>query len=178
MGRWLTFSRPNGTLPNDMICPACGAQLTALGVEGLVIDACRDGCGGLWFDNFELHQVDEWHERLGDSLLAMEVNPGAAIVPDRRHCPRCPDVVMMQHKFRPDKPVIVDECPNCGGVWLDGGELAEIRRPAPTREDRKKAANRFLERLFIEDLARLKTSRAERRSGEPGLGRTDETPAP
>ena len=148
-----------------MICPACGGQLTALGVEGLIIDVCRGGCGGLWFDNFELEKMDDWHERAGVSLLDVEVNPEAAIVTTRRACPRCLGVVMMQHKFRPDKPVMVDECPSCGGVWLDGGELAEIRRPAPTAEDRKKAANRFLERIFIEDLARLKTSRAERREG-------------
>jgi Zn-finger nucleic acid-binding protein len=149
-----------------MICPACGAQLTALGVEGMVIDVCRGGCGGLWFDNFELEKMDDWHERIGDSLLAIEVNPHATIVTGRRTCPRCLGVVMMQHRFRPDKPVMVDECPGCGGVWLDGGELAEIRRPAPTKEDRTKAAHRFLERLFIEDLARLKTSRAARRAGE------------
>ncbi len=145
-----------------MNCPACGGQLTALGVEALVVDACRGGCGGLWFDNFELQKADDWHERLGESLLAIESNPQVAIVPGRRSCPKCVGVVMMQHKFRPDNPVVVDECPNCGGVWLDGGELADIRRPAPTKEDRKKAAHRFLERLFIEDLARLKTSRKTR----------------
>ena len=147
-----------------MICPACSAQLVALGVEGLVVDACR-ACGGIWFDNFEVHRVDEWHESLGDPLLAIEVNPDAVIVPDRRPCPKCVGIVMMQHKFRPDKPVIVDECPSCGGIWLDGGELAEIRRPTPGKEDRRKAAHRFLERLFVEDLARLKTSRAERPPG-------------
>ena len=151
-----------------MNCPACGSQLTALGVEGLVVDACRDGCGGLWFDNFELERVNEAQERLGESLLTIESNPEATIIPNRRPCPKCHGIVMLQHRFRPDKPVMVDECPNCGGMWLDGGELADIRRPAPTREDRRKAAERFLERLFIEDLARLKTSRAERRSGETG----------
>lgn len=149
-----------------MICPACGAQLTALSVEGLVVDVCRDGCGGLWFDNFELDKVDEWHERLGETLVGLDINPEAVVIRDRRSCPKCHGVVMMQHKFRPDKPVLVDECPNCGGMWLDGGELAEIRRPSPTKEDRKKAAGRFLERLFVEDLARLKTSRAERRIDE------------
>ena len=132
----------------------------------MVVDVCRGGCGGLWFDNFELAHVDEWHERLGDSLLAIESNPNVTVVPNRRTCPKCEGIVMMQHKFRADKPVMVDDCPNCGGVWLDGGELAEIRRSAPTKEDRKKAAHRFLERLFVEDLARLKTSRAEKRAGE------------
>lgn len=148
-----------------MNCPACGAQLTALSVEGLVVDVCRQGCGGVWFDNFELDKVDDAHERLGEALTAIEFNPAANIIRDRRSCPKCAGIIMLQHKFSPEKPVIVDECPGCGGVWLDGGELQEIRRPVASQEDRKKAAERFFNKLFIEDMARLKAQRAQRISG-------------
>jgi len=140
-----------------MNCPACGAQLIAFGVEGLVVDVCRDGCGGIWFDNFELNKVDEAHEKLGEALIALDFNPSATVLRDKRPCPKCTGITMLQHKFNPDKAVIIDECPSCGGVWLDGGELADIRRPAPTTEDRKKAAQRFFTKLFLEDLARLKS---------------------
>ena len=151
--------------PDDprMNCPACGAQLIAFGVEGLVVDVCRDGCGGIWFDNFELDKVDDAHEKLGEKLIAAEFKPGTPVLRDKRPCPRCTGITMLQHGFSPEKPVIIDECPACGGVWLDGGELADVRRPAPSTEDRRKAAERFLTKLFIEDLARLKARRAERR---------------
>ncbi len=133
-----------------------------LTVEGLVVDVCRGGCGGMWFDNFELDKVDEAHERLGAALIAVEFDPGVKVEDARRNCPKCLDVVLMKHKFSPGKPVLVDECPKCGGVWLDGGELAQIRRQAPTADDRKKAAQRFFDRAFVEDLARLKQRRADR----------------
>ena len=125
------------------------------------MDVCRDGCGGIWFDAFELGKVDQAHEKLGEVLVGLEFDSHAAVVPKKRSCPKCPDIIMLQHKFSPDKPVMVDECPSCGGVWLDGGELAEIRRRSPSSEDRKKAAQRFFDRLFIEDLAQLKARRAQ-----------------
>ena len=150
-----------------MNCPACGAQLIALSVEGLVVDVCRHGCGGIWFDNFELNQVDNAHETLGAALLTMEFDGAATVLREKRPCPKCTGITMLQHKFSPDKPVLVDECPNCGGIWLDSGELAEIRRPAPSTEDRKKAAQRFFNKLFLEDLARLKARRAEKLQREP-----------
>jgi uncharacterized protein len=148
-----------------MNCPACGAELVALGIEGMVVDVCRGGCGGIWFDNFELDKVDEAHEALGLALLAAEFNPNARIIEERRTCPKGCEVVLMQHAFSPDKPVMVDECPNCGGVWLDGGELAEIRQRTPTAEDRKKAAQEFFDRAFLEDLARLKAQRTQNQTG-------------
>lgn len=145
-----------------MICPACGRELVAVSAEGLVVDACRGGCGGIWFDNFELDKVDEAHERLGAALIGIEFDPTVKPLDLQRSCPKCADIALMKHKFSPEKSVLVDECPKCGGFWLDGGELAQIRRQSPTAEDRKKAAQRFFDRAFIEDLARLKQRRAER----------------
>jgi uncharacterized protein len=150
-----------------MNCPACAALLTPLELEGFVVDTCG-ACGGVWFDNFELARVDNAHERLGEALAVLPFNPAAVILRDKRPCPKCAGITMLQHKFSRDKAVLVDECPSCGGVWLDGGELAEIRRPQPGVEDRKKAAHRFLNRLFLEDLAQLKARRAEKRSRDSG----------
>ena len=124
------------------------------------MDVCRAGCGGIWFDNFELRKVDEAHESLGESLAAIETNPAATIVLERRRCPKCPDITMLQHRFSREKPVVVDECPNCGGVWLDGGELAEIRRPAVPKEQRKQAAQKFFNHLLAQELAQLRSRRA------------------
>ena len=145
-----------------MNCPACAGELIPFRVEGLTVDVCGHGCGGIWFDSFELSKVDEAHEKLGEALVTAEFNPRAVIIADKRSCPNpnCLGIPLRQHKFSPDKPVLIDECPNCGGVWLDGGELADIRRRAPTTEDRKKAAQRFFDRLFVEDLAQLKARRA------------------
>lgn len=126
------------------------------------MDACRGGCGGIWFDNFELRQVDEASEKLGESLAAVEFNPDAILLRDKRPCPKCAGFTMLQHKFSRDKPVTVDECPNCGGVWLDGGELAEIREPVTTLAERKRATQQFFSRLATAELAQLRAKRSQR----------------
>ena len=41
-----------------MICPACGHLLKKIHVNAVEVDACHGGCGGLWFDNFELKRFD------------------------------------------------------------------------------------------------------------------------
>jgi Zn-finger nucleic acid-binding protein len=52
-----------------------------------------------------------------------------------------------------DRRVSVDECPGCGGVWLDAGELAELRSEYPTAEARAQAAGERLEAAFGEWMA-------------------------
>jgi Zn-finger nucleic acid-binding protein len=131
-----------------------------LNVEGLAVDACRNGCGGIWFDNFELSRVDEARERLGETLAALEFDPDAVVLREKRPCPKCAGITMLQHKFSREKPVTVDECPNCGGVWLDGGELAEIRQPVTTAAERKQATQAFFSKLAAAELAQLRARRA------------------
>jgi Zn-finger nucleic acid-binding protein len=36
-------------------------------------------------------------------------------------------VKLKRHFFSAKRRVEVDQCPNCGGYWLDAGELALIR---------------------------------------------------
>ncbi|HWN95623.1 MAG TPA: zf-TFIIB domain-containing protein [Methylomirabilota bacterium] len=144
-----------------MNCPACAAPLTQLVVGNLIVDLCRAGCGGIWFDNFELNRVDDEYERWGEALAKVEFNPLAAVLPEKRPCPKCMGITMLQHKFSREKPVVVDECPNCGGVWLDGGELAEIRRPAETQAQRTEATQKFFNTLLATELAHLKARRAQ-----------------
>lgn len=43
----------------------------------------------------------------------------------KRPCPRCPGIHMSRHFFSVKRQVEIDDCPSCGGVWLDAGELAE-----------------------------------------------------
>jgi len=44
-----------------MECPACDNELTAIEVGEITVDACRNGCGGIWFDQLELNRLDEQH---------------------------------------------------------------------------------------------------------------------
>jgi Zn-finger nucleic acid-binding protein len=118
------------------------------------VDVCQGGCGGIWFDPYELKKVDEAHESVGASLLDVERNPAAPVDPGRRlNCPRCAEVVMTRHFTSPKREVEIDECPSCGGAWLDLGELARLRSEFATEAERKKAAMDYFSQTFDGQLA-------------------------
>ena len=136
-----------------MKCPACSNVMTPTAIGDVTVDVCKDGCGGVWFDNFELSKFDEAHEASGEQLLAVEAVASVNVDPKgRRNCPKCPDIVMQQHFFSVQRGVTVDECPRCGGVWLDAGELRQIRELYPTEAGREQAASEYFEELFGDQL--------------------------
>src|SRR6185369_3139945 len=111
-----------------MKCPACFNELSQTQVGSLQVDVCQGGCGGIWFDAFELQRVDEEEESAGEPLLQIKRDERIVVdVSRKRDCPRCAGVRLHRHFFSAKRRVEVDQCPNCGGYWLDAGELALIR---------------------------------------------------
>ncbi len=111
-----------------MNCPACDHQLTETQVGAVVVDICQGGCGGIWFDAFELKRVDERHEAAGEHLINIRRNPDRPVdLSRKRACPRCAGVKLKRHLFHPRSTVEIDHCPSCAGYWLDAGELEKIR---------------------------------------------------
>ena len=109
-----------------MKCPVCGKEMVTENF-GVNVNVCENGCKGIWFDQAELAMLDEKNEGLGAALEAALRYP--------RHndgqrgqikCPKC-GIPMHTHKYKRDKEVNVDECYNCGGFFLDSGELTDIR---------------------------------------------------
>ncbi|MDQ1344466.1 MAG: hypothetical protein QG650_1188, partial [Patescibacteria group bacterium] len=47
---------------------------------------------------------------------------------DARPCPRCDETMMKEFEYSHESGIHIDLCPSCGGMFLDGGELEEIRR--------------------------------------------------
>ena len=129
-----------------MQCPACERGLEAMTVKGVTVDVCRHGCGGIWFGNFELQRFDEPQEAAGQALLHVERDESVQVdAGGKRRCPKCHDVVLMQHFFSKQRRVEIDECPGCGGIWLDAGELREIRDAYRTEQQREQAAKEYVE---------------------------------
>jgi len=138
-----------------MRCPACGRELTKMDASEVLVDVCEGGCGGIWFDAHELAKLDEPHEHAGEMLLDIQRDPSVRVDLDKkRECPRCTGVKMMRHLYSPASQVVVDECGNCGGLWLDAGELAQIREFS--EEDREAEADRVFSELFGAQLTKLK----------------------
>jgi hypothetical protein len=111
----------------------------------VTVDVCDGGCGGIWFDHFELQKLDEKSESAGAELLDVRRDPGVVVDPAERYrCPRdTDDVVLMRHFWSVKREVTIDECPECGGIFLDAGELPRIRAEFPTEEARHAAADAY-----------------------------------
>jgi len=107
-----------------MKCPACNEPLRQKGAGGMTLDMCYGGCGGIWFDATELERLDA---RAATTLHTIwQVPTGAPSVTGPRKCPRCPGQVLERKWFSDLKKVEIDQCPKCGGVWLDAGEFSRI----------------------------------------------------
>jgi len=146
-----------------MKCPACENTLQQMTAGGVVVDVCKGGCGGIWFDNFELEKFDEPHESAGEILLDIERDESLVVDHTRRlKCPKCDDIVMMRHFFSVKKGVEVDECPGCAGFWLDAGELRKIRGLFKTEEERHRAAEEYFEEIFGDSLRAMKAESEEK----------------
>jgi Zn-finger nucleic acid-binding protein len=110
-------------------CPRDASRLARLRIGGIDADVCEH-CGGLWLDHLELARFEDPADAMGDALVAhLSQFPAPLLDHSRRlRCPRHPGTVMLRGPFSATNRVQVDECPDCGGLWLDADELAAIRR--------------------------------------------------
>ncbi len=110
-----------------MKCPVCKAAMIEQDFGGVKVDVCKEGCKGIWFDWHELSKLDEKNEGLGNALK--EALSYARVNDENREqikCPKC-GIPMHIHKYQSSKEINVDECYNCGGFFIDSGELKVIR---------------------------------------------------
>ena len=138
-----------------MTCPACGRELTTMTAGPIAVDVCVDGCAGIWLDHYELEKIDEQSEAAGAALLEIPGDPSLAVDLDRqRSCPKCgPEMVMIRHFESVARKASIDECPGCGGIWLDASELNVIRSEFPGAEARHAAARKMFSEMFDKQLA-------------------------
>ena len=106
-----------------MKCPRCEHELELVNQSGVEVDACRRGCGGIWFDAFELEKMDQPDESAEWLLGEMPVDLTVSVDLEQKiDCPRCEGVRLMRQPYPNDHKIVIDRCPSCNGVWLDFGE--------------------------------------------------------
>jgi len=84
--------------------------------SGVELDHCHT-CRGLWFDRGELTRH---FANLGSEVLEADLRVGQ---PTALSCPRCQDVQLTGAVL---DSVAVEACPQCHGIFLDGGEVPEL----------------------------------------------------
>jgi Zn-finger nucleic acid-binding protein len=106
-----------------MKCPKC--QTETLGeyfVEEVAVDRCST-CDGIWFDAHELTQLLAEDARQIAALRSGSFHEQTDEIKGR--CPR-DDSGLLRVFSAIDKTVVLDACPECRGIWLDGGEFAKL----------------------------------------------------
>ncbi len=86
-------------------------------------DIC-EACGSFWLDAGEL---DKMAFKVEGSIEFGSKNKIEATSESSRKCPRCEDTTLDKVSFI-GSDISLDRCRNCGGFWLDGGELDLINK--------------------------------------------------
>lgn len=134
-------------------CPACGKEMVKVFDEnnGINIDICLNGCGGMLFDNREFEKFDEAHENADEILNAIKDKVFEKVDDSKiRICPICK--VPMVKMGAGNGGVEIDVCNTCGAKFLDNGELEKVRQggtPDMARVDS------MIELLYQEDLKNI-----------------------
>jgi Zn-finger nucleic acid-binding protein len=107
--------------------------------------------------------VDEQHEAAGEPLLNIPRDPSVQVdFARKRDCPRCEGIKLKRHFFSAKRQVEVDQCPNCGGYWLDAGELEKIREEKSATAGTKPGVGGTVSIEVIRYLYRVRVERQSR----------------
>jgi Zn-finger nucleic acid-binding protein len=147
-------------------CPKCLGILETKEVgemEGsaISIDQCPM-CKGIWFDKDELDQVLKLKMPFDDEEAEEHFRQdtvGDYFDLKKTNCPRC-KTELSRVKSAQDSRVVVDYCMDCGGAWLDGGEIRLLLRGGPIRR-----AINFIFNKINEKLREAKANRGNAASG-------------
>jgi Zn-finger nucleic acid-binding protein len=112
-------------------CPHDRSPLTAAAYEGVAVQTCGR-CAGQWLDADGLKAIIDTREKTWDRAALEAVGhrrlPGAPVGAAQEDLP-CPDcgATMTAFNYGGDTGIILDRCRQCGGIWLDGGELEKVQ---------------------------------------------------
>jgi Zn-finger nucleic acid-binding protein len=91
--------------------------------DQIAYDMC-ESCGSLWLDAGEL---DKMAFKVDGSIEYSSKDKVRDVSEPAKKCPRCDDTTLGKVSFI-GSDIVLDRCTNCGGFWLDGGELDLINK--------------------------------------------------
>lgn len=139
-----------------LTCPACGKPMEKVFIpsEGINIDICTQGCGGIYFDNREFDNFDEQNEDISAILEKLSDKKFEKVSENMtRVCPNCGAKMVKNHSSISHE-IEVDDCYNCGGKFLDNSELVKIREEYENNEQRDEDILRYVYKEVGAELAR------------------------
>ncbi len=108
-----------------MNCPRCKSdKIDPFKHQGIEFDFCTD-CKGIWCDQGELA---EYVETINDLPKKVDLKEEGS--PSEMVCPKCNIKSLYEIPYLKNKEVLIDQCAQCSGIWLDFKELAAIQKLA------------------------------------------------
>ena len=115
-----------------MICPNDGTEMKQVKAEShygqtVILDQCP-GCGGIWFDHFELYKAKQGEADKIELLDGNSLRTSTSIENRELVCPKDRvKLVRFQDVLFP-KDIVIARCPVCNGFWLNRGEFTRYQQ--------------------------------------------------
>ncbi len=142
----------------DLKCPDCRNNLHKVIAESkhgikVRLDQCF-GCGGIWFDNFELYSPLKIEIEKIESINLEKLREDLYLGTEEKLCPKCGIRLDSFKDSNFPKELEVEQCENCGGIWMNRGEAVDFK---VWQEEKKKSPQYFSEkdREFQSELEKL-----------------------
>jgi uncharacterized protein len=117
---------------HECTCPHCRTAMTPVEYEGTLVHTCGT-CGGEYVGGEALRTiVTTQHQRFDDDVLVQIAGrePVCGVPSDDLdrcvECPACAEP-MDPMNYCGNSGVVVDRCDECGGLWMDRGELEKVQ---------------------------------------------------
>lgn len=108
-------------------CPRCKVSTHRIEYEGVGVRMCGE-CGGYWVKPISLKAISnkrhtDWSEAVKERFLDLADQSNST---EKLLCLSCAKT-MIKEQFKEWDDIVIDQCPGCGGIWLDPGELEKIQ---------------------------------------------------
>lgn len=129
-----------------MNCPRTRTKLKKINV-GKIPVFVSEKCGGVFLENRTLTLFECPTGDRGKALAnhLSQFSADSLNLDERVSCPTCSDTVMLRRYYSPLHVVEIDECPGCGGIWLDTGELSKLQSLMLNEKDKAILRSKLLD---------------------------------
>jgi uncharacterized protein len=109
-----------------MDCIKCKKAMSKSKLQGVLVDKCNI-CGGIWLDGGELNMI-KYNDCKDDNTLLKEargevLEEKMRLIVTEGLCPKCQKQRINTYVR---SGVEIDQCPACGGIFFDYGELDRV----------------------------------------------------
>lgn len=109
------------------LCPDCRIPMDQMSFREVQLDDCPQ-CGGIWFDDGELKKLQSIGDQLSFHTLEEKAVPDRSVMPQEAAAKLCPvcNERLTPYRYMYSSDVVLDECDDCYGVWVQDGELEKM----------------------------------------------------